>query len=136
MILSVIGFIAVMLTIAMFATRQMMLGFACVMFWAIFGGYAYTLSTATWDIYYLIFFAGAFGMTTFTAISAFALRERKDNKTDKGEYIDEGKGEDERYLDDEPDRADDLSNDVDISERTRAVRERAEARRKFSGRNR
>lgn len=89
---------AIFLTFAMFITRERMLGFPCLIFWAIAGGNAYTLSTATWDIYYLVFFAGM-GMAIFSAIAMYALREKKDaiadaemdedSKETEGTFIDE-----------------------------------------------
>ena len=92
-----LGFIASCLTATMFATRQMMLGFPSGMFWFILGGYAYTQSTATWDIYYLLFFA-SMGMGIFSIYAAFALRAKTEELRDGEEYIDEGK-DDMRFID-------------------------------------
>ena len=103
MLLATLAFIAVFLTFTMFHTRQPMLGFACVIFWALVGAQAYTLSTVAWgDIYYYIAFSSLLGMTTFSALSAFGLREKRDSlgdmsmegteKTEKsGKYFDEKK---------------------------------------------
>lgn len=120
-------FIAVALTVVMFATRQAMLGFACVIFWAILGAEAYTLSTVPWgDTYYYMFFASLFGMTTFCALAAFGMRERRDTIADKelekgeGDYIDESGGE-PNLLGEE--------KETKPSKRTRALRKRAEGRR-------
>ena len=95
-----LGAIATALTFCMFLTRASMLGFACSVFWALFGGYAYTLSSSTWDIYYMTAFASLLGMTTFTALGAYGLRERRDTLGDEamegggGSYIDEDERED------------------------------------------
>ena len=74
-----LGAIAVALTLAMFTSKQSMLGFACAMFWAIFGAYSYSLSIGAWgDIYFYTAFASMFGMVAFTALAAFGLREKLD----------------------------------------------------------
>lgn len=84
------------LTMAMFHTKSMMLGFPCVIFWAILSGYAYGESTATWDWQYLLFF-GSMGMVIFSAIAMYGLREKRDAIGDKSMehetgYIDETTG--------------------------------------------
>ena len=129
MILGVVGFIAVALTCTMFATKQMMLGFACVIFWAILGGYAYTISVYTWDPYYFIFFA-SFGMAIFCALAMFALRTKKQEKEEGDEFIDEGK-DDLRYIDE---GKEETEGEPKVSKQTKAVRGRADNRR--SGENR
>lgn len=104
MLVGILTFIAMGLTCTMFATRQMMLGFACVMFWAILGAYAYTLSTTPWgDIWFYMFFACAFGMTTFCAIAMYGLRERRDTIADEDMELGEGGliGEGEAEMGDE-----------------------------------
>jgi len=83
--------IAVALTFVMFLSHQMMLGFPCVIFWAIMGGYCYTQSTATWDIWYFLFFASAIGMTIFCAFAMYGLRTKKEEATER--FIDEGEPE-------------------------------------------
>lgn len=70
--------LAVGLTAIMFLRREVMLGFPCAIFWAILGGFAYTESLATWDMYYFLFFA-SLGMAIFSMYSAFALREKRDS---------------------------------------------------------
>ena len=105
------------LTITMFMTRNRLLGFACGMFWAIFGGYCYTQSVNDWDIYYFLFFASAFGMVIFTIYSAFALREKRDSIAD--EELEKGEGE---FIDEKPE-------DTGSSKRTKALRGRAKSRR-------
>ena len=138
MLLGSLVFIAVMLTITMFNTRQAMLGFACAMFWFVLSGYAYTQFTTAWvDIYYYLFF-GAAGMAIFTAIAGFALRERRDTFADEemdeegageGTFIDEGKEAEQKI--------DDMFNVEPKSKetkRSRELRERTEARRTKDGR--
>jgi len=86
----VLAGIAVLLTVTMFKAKEMLLGFPCAIFWAIFGGYCYIQSTATWDIYYLTFFA-AMGMAIFSMYAMYALRVKdlSGPDADKGKYIDE-----------------------------------------------
>jgi len=86
----ILGILALGLTVSMFATKNSMLGFPSGIFWAIFGGANYIASTATWDIYYLMFFAGM-GMFIFTIFAAFGLRKRDlaGPDADKGAFIDE-----------------------------------------------
>jgi hypothetical protein len=134
--------IALGLTIAMFSTRQMMLGFPCLIFWAILSGYAYQQSTATWDIYYLLFFGSIF-MGVFCAIAAFALRTKKEEAREGDLYFDEGGDDDVKFVDESSsDRSEDARdsntkdkdavNDEDIerpSRRVRDIRERASKRR-------
>ena len=101
MLLALLGFIAAVLTYGMFQSRQMMLGFPCAIFWALFGAQAYTLSAAPWsDVYFYLFFTSMFGMTIFCALAAYGLRERKDVEADEGELIDEQPGE--TYFDEQP----------------------------------
>ncbi len=133
MVLLALILIPLGLTIAMFMSRNMMLGFPCAIFWAILGGYFYTLSEATWDIYYLLFFASAFGMTSFTILAAYALRTKKEEKVEEDEYIDEGKG-DLRYIDEGKGGESSESEESQTSERTRKLRKRADNRR--SGKSR
>ena len=128
-----IGALAVVLTYAMFASRNNMLAYPSGIFWMIFGADCYIHSTTTWDIYYLLFFASCFGMTIFCIFAGFGLREKKDTGTDEDEYIDEKGGVKERYLDEtkvQADRANNGATDAPStpSRRTRALRQRAKAR--------
>jgi len=78
------------LTVVMFVTRNMMLGFPSAIFWGIFGGYSYMQSAETWDWQYILFFA-SMGMVIFSLFAAFALR-RSDlagPDADKGKFFDE-----------------------------------------------
>ena len=120
----VLLFIAVILTSVMFVSRQSMLGFPSLIFWAIAGASAYQMKTGTWDdIYFYIAFISLFGMTLFTGFGAYGLREKKDVEADKGELIDE-------EIDDEPyDDGMGVDEERKPSKQTQAVRDRAEARR-------
>jgi len=113
--------ITLVLTWAMFHTKNMMLGFPCVMFWAITGGYCYTQSTTTWDIWYLLFFASTFGMTIFCAIAMYGLRTKKEEQEEGDQLIDEGKDETQFIDEGEPEE--------DISRQVRKVRDNADRRR-------
>jgi len=74
-----------------------MLGFPCLIFWAILGGYCYQQSTVTWDVYYLTFF-GSMGMAIFSGFAAYALRTKKEELAEGDEFIDEGK-DDMKFID-------------------------------------
>jgi len=125
--------IAVALTFVMFLSRQMMLGFPCVMFWAIMGGYCYTMSVYDWDTWYFLFFA-SLGMAIFCALAAFALREKRDTIADEemeegeGGFIEEGK--------EKVSPKSDNSEESEVSERTKRIRERADNRRSGKRRSR
>ena len=140
----VLAFAAVGLTVAMFATRQMMLGFPCAIFWAILGGVAYSESTAEWDLFYLTFFA-CMGMLIFSVLAMYGLRTRKQEIADGDPYLDEGRDTD-RYFDEgkhpegQADRSMEIAEAGDSmqfnaaekqrgSKRSRGLRERADKRR-------
>ncbi len=94
MTLIALGMLAVGLTIAMFMSRNAMLGFPSVIMWAILGAYAYTTSTVAWgDWQFYLFIGSLLGMVPFCAYAGYALREKKDlTGTDSDEYIDEKGG--------------------------------------------
>jgi len=124
--------LALGLTIAMFATRQMMLGFPCLIFWSILSGYFYQESTTTWDIYYLLFFGSIF-MGIFCAYAAFALRTKKEVAHEGDLFFDEGGDNDVRFIDEGGSvKSGDTETD-DVSDkpgrRARDIRERAKRRR-------
>ena len=137
-----LGVIAVGLTIAMFAARQYMLGFPSAIFWAIMGGVFYNQSEATWDIYYLVFFA-AMGMTIFAMFAAYGVRKQdlSGPDADKGRFIDEGSpsarggGGGVAAVAQKPDKSDifygldDLDDEEEATQRTKDLRERARRRR-------
>lgn len=125
-ILIALAILALGLTVAMFATRQSMLGFPCVIFWAILGGYAYTESTTAWgDWQYYLAFGSLFGMTAFCALAAFGLREKRDTVADVS--MDEEVGEEEEYIDEGG--SGDGFGESKGSKRTRELRQRAKDRR-------
>lgn len=79
------------LTIAMFATKNSMLGFPSAIFWGVLGGYAYLQSATTWDWQYMLFFA-AIGMAIFSMLAAYTLRNKDLSGPDideQGQFIDE-----------------------------------------------
>ena len=90
MLFSALAVIAVALTVAMFAIKERMLGFPCVIFWAVLGAYAWGEVVTAWiDIWFYMFFA-CFGMVIFTAIAQYGLREKLDAIGD--EDMEEGEG--------------------------------------------
>jgi len=133
-LLLVLIIVSVALTWAMFQSRSVMLGFPCAIFWAILGGYTYQQSTATWDIYYLVFF-GSFGMAIFSMFAAYALRTKKEEAEEGDLYFDEGGDKDVKFIDEggssknketEPELGDDGEKP---GRRTRGIRDRASRRR-------
>jgi len=126
MLFIALAVIALGLTVAMFASRNAMLGFPSGIFWAVFGGYCYTLSTATWDVYYITFFASALGMTTFAIFGAFALREKRDTIADDEMDEDVGAGEG-GFIDEQPAKP---TKPAKATTRSSELHRRADARRK------
>ena len=137
MLLAILGIIALGLTIAMFATRQAMLGFACGLFWALTGAQSYSLRTGTWaDVYFLFAIASLLGMVALTILGAFGLRE-------KGNEVDDEEGqageEDDEVMDNDEESSSvmeggELSSKSRPSRRTAGLRERASRRRTGEGR--
>ncbi len=128
MLFAVLAFAAVVLTYAMFQSRQAMLGFPCLIFWAILSGYCYQQSTTTWDTYYLTFF-GAMGVGIFCAFAAYGLRTKKEDLAEGDEFIDEGK-DDLKFIDEGGNGKGEEVADEDKPRRTsRNIRERAAKRR-------
>ncbi len=128
-----LSLIALGLTMAMFHTRNMLLGFPCVIFWAVLGGYAYTESTVVWgDWQYYLFFA-SMGMVIFSALAMYALRTPKEEKEEGDEFIDEGKDE-TRYIDEGSPSEGDSPEGSEVSKRTKGVRGRAKERREKASR--
>jgi len=119
-VLLALVFLALGLTIALFATRNSMLGFPAALFWAILGGYAYTQSTTAWgDWQFYLAFASLFGMVIFTALAAFGLREKRDTLGDEA-------------MEEEEER-ESIEEEEKPSRRTRELRGRAEKRRTRRG---
>jgi len=133
MLLALLGIIATALTVAMFSNKQAVMGFACGIFWALTGAQSYTLSTVTWDIYFLFAFSCLLGMLVLTIFGAYALREKRDAIGDQemergeGKYIDEksGKKDLDFYEDDGIAELDD-----NMRPRTRSVSRRTKSKRK------
>ena len=125
-----LGTLAIVLTLAMFVTKQSMLGFPSGMFWAIIGGFAYEQSSTVWDIHYFLFF-GAMGMTIFSVFAAYGLRTKKEELAEGDEFIDEGK-DDVKFIDEGGNGnsgGEMESDDEKPRRRTREIRDRASRRR-------
>ena len=128
MILLGLALLALGLTVAMFVTRQMMLGFPCGLFWAILGGYAYTQSTTPWgDWQYFLFFA-SMGMVVFSIFAAYALRTKKQEAVEGDLYFDEGGDADVKFIDEGGSKDTELDDEKPSNAR-KALRYRAEKRR-------
>ena len=131
MLLGSLVFISTMLTYGMFKTRQSMMGFPCAMFWAVLSAYCYIESAIPWgDIYYYMFFAAA-GMTIFTALAAFGLREKHDTLADESMEKGDSKFIDEKKVPviEESDDPFSLESKGEKSRRSKDLEERAMERR-------
>lgn len=128
-LLSLLGGIAVLLTCTMVISKSSMLGFPSAVFWMLFGGQAYTLSTAVGDIYFLTAIASLLGMTFFCMFGAYALRTKKEEAKEGDQLIDEGGDKDIRFID-EGGNTDNLNDDEESSNRVKALRDRADKRRR------
>ena len=94
--------VAMGLTVAMFITKNMLLGFPSAIFWGVLCGFAYTQSLATWDWQYSLFFASG-GMIIFSCLAMYALRKRdlepkEADWLDSGKYVDEEKSGDRKMM--------------------------------------
>jgi hypothetical protein len=135
MIYLFLSLLALGLTIAMFTSKQMMLGFPCVIFWAILGGYAYTQASQFFppiDWQGFLALGSLLGMVPFSALAAYALRTKKEELAEGDEYIDEGK-DDVKFIDEggknsKRDPGADMDDDKPRRS-SRNIRERAERRR-------
>ena len=85
------------LTIAMFSSKNSLLGFPSLIFWAILSGYSFQQSSTTWDWQYFLFF-GSMGMVIFSALAMYGLRTKKEEQAAGDAPIDEAKDED-KYFD-------------------------------------
>jgi hypothetical protein len=133
-----LSIIALGLTVVMFTSRERMLGPAAAVFWAILGGYAYTESTTAWgDWQFFLAFACLLGMTTFSLLAAYALREKMDTIADQemeqgeGELIGETKKKARKDPVENEENSDMFGDDTEPepSTRTRRLRERVTKRR-------
>ena len=124
------------LTVAMFLSKSMMLGFPCVIFWAVLGGYAYVESAGAWtDWQFFLAIGCLLGMVPFSAFAAYGLRTKKEDVADGDEFIDEGK-DDVRFIDEKGNGAGEpvgVGIDTEDSDRpsrhVQAIRDRAAKRR-------
>lgn len=133
MTVSVLVIIPLVLTLAMFVTREMMLGFPCVIFWAILGGWCYQQSTVTWDIDYFSFFA-SMGMVIFSLMAMWGLRTRKQEVEEGDTYIDEGTGKGEKFIDEGgKTETEDIESGTESGTRSGEIRARAAARHNRGG---
>lgn len=125
--------IALGLVVTMFFTKNSMLGFPSGIFWAIFGGYNYTLSSSTWDTYYLIFIASLLGMVFLCLYGAWGLREKRDSIAE--EEIE--RGEEKHYMDEVGREESSIADEApsQFSDRTQRLHERARRRRSKSAGN-
>jgi len=117
MLFGMLTAISIMLICIMFHSRNVMLGFPSAIFWAILGGYCYQQSVATWDIYYLMFFA-SFGMVIFCIFAMYGLRDKdlSGPDADEGKFFDEEK---------EPDLRGGFEQEPEPSARIRRLHDRA-----------
>ena len=141
MLFAVLAFAAVMLTYGMFTSKSSMLGFPSAIMWAILGGYAYNESAVAWDIWFIFAFACLLGMTTFCALGAYGLREKRDTLGDEsmesseGGYIDEDRSSKRKSTETksenwyEDDGIPDL-NEESLQPRTRVAQKRTRQKRK------
>ncbi len=132
MLLTLLGFVAVILTLVMFQSKESMLGFPCALFWFLFGIQAYTLYAVMWDVYYCIFFFSCLGMMPFSVYAAFGLREKPDalETENEGEAIKEPSSKDKESEEEDTDEIDDYGEPITRpSKRVQALRDRAEKRR-------
>ena len=133
MFLIILAFICTSLTVGMFLTKNMMLGYPSALFWAVMGGYCYGQATSKdWtDLYYLLFFA-CFGMVIFCAFAMYGLREKRDPVGEGDEYPEEaaGSSEDDSQEDQEgTEEGDEFADKHKPGRRMQELRERAKRRR-------
>lgn len=128
MLLALLAIIATALTVGMFSNRQAMMGFACGIFWALTGAQAYTLSTATWDVYFLFAFGSLLGMLVLVIFGAFALRTKKDEAKEGDLFFDEGGDDDMKFID-EGGKGESNADGDKPRRSSRNIRDRAEKRR-------
>ena len=122
-----LSLIAVFLTVAMFMSKQMMLGFPCVIFWSVLGAFAYGESSTPWGDWQFFLFFGSMGMTIFSALAMYGLRTKKEELAEGDEFIDEGK-DDLKFIDEGGNEPRSQDGEPPYS-RTQAIRDRARRRR-------
>jgi len=139
----ILGAIAVTLTLVMFRSKEPMLGFACVIFWSLFGAQCINLAVYDWDIYFTTGFGALLGMNILCGMGAFQFFKGSRKGREDSDFIDKDDGT--QYLGEsksEARRAENLDNDDSMSEsnddsmdrpsqpsaRTKELRERARKR--------
>lgn len=135
--------VAVILTWVMFDSKNSMLGFPCVIFYAVAGGGWYEESTEAWDMEYLMFFS-CMGMAIFAALGMWGLHKKGMPLEGEGRWLDEelfmDEGRERRkteklateFYGDDIKEYDDFYPDEMIgkpSKRSQGVQDRARARR-------
>jgi len=127
-----LALIAASLTVALFITKNALLGFPCVIFWAVLGGYAYVESAGAWaDWQFFLAMGSLMGMVPFSSLVAFALRKKdlSGPDADKGRYIDERSTETGFENSNTENREDNIDDPSKPSRRTMELRKRAAERR-------
>lgn len=87
--------VAAALTCFLFLTKEMMLGYAAMVFWLLFGGYCISVAPAIGfgDMYFLTGFASILGMGFLTGFGMYGMRKIKAPDADEGAYLDEPEGD-------------------------------------------
>jgi hypothetical protein len=142
MLLAILGGIAVILTLTMFKAREPMLGFACVIFWSLFGADCINLAVYDWDIYFTTGFGALLGMNMLCGMGMFQFFKgsRKGRSNENSDFIDESEGtqylgeskkdanRENRLEDDDSLSDDEMNRPSQPSGRTQELRERARKR--------
>ena len=125
------AFLAIVLMIAGYATKRMILAYAACGFWLLAGLQARTVSTISatgvWDIYYGLFFL-CIGFIIISALEGMSLRTKVEVKAE--EEIDEDEAEQNEQIKQ-------LKSDMDrvnrpVNSMRRAIRGKRRVRRKTS----
>lgn len=120
-LMGILLLIAAIFTGVMVGARRPLLGFPAALFWALGGAQAFVISTVAWDLMFNIGFGATLGMISFSALGAYAVREKRDSIADD-EIDAEPDTEDEPY-------ADEKQQANKKPTRAEAIRERARIRR-------
>lgn len=84
-----LALIAMGLTVGGMAVQQNFIMMIAAIFWFLSAGFAYTQSTAAWDIYYLIFFASMFIGVVVLSAGLYQWRRGKAVITDETDDYDD-----------------------------------------------
>ena len=82
--LYILGAGAMVLTIASYGLKIKQLALIAAIMWGAWGGYCFSQSTATWDIYYVIGFVGMFAMVG-EGYQAWGFMTKKEETEDDNE---------------------------------------------------